>query len=51
MAAAGLKVIMRWDPYDAKGRMLAAIGDDNVVVVIHNELSLGISAPVPKRPI
>ena len=43
----GLKVVMPSGPYEAKGLFLAAIRDDNPVVVVLNKLSLGLSAEVP----
>ncbi|MFN0090867.1 MAG: alpha-ketoacid dehydrogenase subunit beta [Acidimicrobiales bacterium] len=46
----GLKVVMPSGPYEAKGLLLAALEDDNVVVVINNKLALGVSAPVPEAP-
>ena len=46
----GLKVVMPSGPYEAKGLLLAAIADDNVVVVVNNKLSLGMSGPVPEEP-
>ena len=45
----GLKVVMPSGAYEAKGLLLSAIDDDNVVVVINNKLSLGRSAPVPEE--
>jgi acetoin:2,6-dichlorophenolindophenol oxidoreductase subunit beta len=46
----GLKVVMPSGAFEAKGLVLAAIQDDNPVVVILNKLSLGVTAPVPEQP-
>jgi pyruvate dehydrogenase E1 component beta subunit len=46
----GLKVVMPSGPYEAKGLLLAAIADDNVVVVVNNKVCLGLSGPVPEEP-
>ncbi len=45
----GLKVLMPSNPYDAKGLLVAAIRDDNPVIVIDNKLSLGMSGEVPEE--
>jgi pyruvate dehydrogenase E1 component beta subunit len=46
----GLKVVMPSGAYEAKGLLLAAIFDDNPVVVINNKFSLGRKAAVPEEP-
>jgi pyruvate/2-oxoglutarate/acetoin dehydrogenase E1 component len=43
----GLKVVMPATPHDVKGLLVAAIRDDNPVVVIENKLSLGMTGDVP----
>ena len=45
----GLKVIMPSTPYDAKGLLIAAIRDDNPVIVVFNKLSLALSGEVPEE--
>jgi pyruvate dehydrogenase E1 component beta subunit len=45
----GLKVVMPSTPYDAKGLLIAAVRDDNPVIVIFNKLSLGITGEVPEE--
>lgn len=45
----GLKVVMPSTPYDAKGLLVAAVLDDNPVLVIENKLSLGVMGPVPEE--
>ncbi len=45
----GLKVLMPSTPYDAKGLLIAAIRDDNPVIVIENKLSLGLRGEVPEE--
>jgi pyruvate dehydrogenase E1 component beta subunit len=37
-------------PYEAKGLLLSAVDDDNVVVVVNNKVCLGLSGPVPEDP-
>ncbi|MCC6383167.1 MAG: alpha-ketoacid dehydrogenase subunit beta [Dehalococcoidia bacterium] len=44
----GLKVVMPATPYDAKGLLLAAVRDDNPVVVVFNKRSLGMQGDVPE---
>lgn len=44
----GLKVVMPSTPYDAKGLLVAAIRDDNPVIVVEQKLSLGLRGPVPE---
>lgn len=44
----GLKVVMPATPYDAKGLLIAAIEDDNPVVVIEHRWLYNISGPVPE---
>ena len=45
----GLKVVMPSGPYEAKGLLIAAIRDDNPVIVVENKLSLGMQAEVPEE--
>jgi len=45
----GLKVVMPSNPYDAKGLLVAAIRDDNPVIVVENKLSLGLVGEVPEE--
>lgn len=45
----GLKVVMPATPYDAKGLLIAAIRDDNPVLVIESKLSLGLTGEVPEE--
>ncbi len=45
----GLKVVMPSNPYDAKGLLVAAIRDDNPVIVVENKLSLGLMGEVPEE--
>ena len=45
----GLKVVMPSTPYDAKGLLVAAIRDDNPVIVVEQKLSLGLKGPVPEE--
>ena len=45
----GLKVVMPSTPYDAKGLLVAAIRDDNPVIVVENKLSLGLTGDVPEE--
>ncbi|MEY2430961.1 MAG: acetoin:2,6-dichlorophenolindophenol oxidoreductase subunit beta [Acidimicrobiaceae bacterium] len=46
----GLKVVMPSGAYEAKGLLLAAIREDNPVIVVFNKLSLGMTAAVPEEP-
>ena len=46
----GLKVVMPATPYDAKGLLIAAIRDDNPVIVVFNKMSLAIKGEVPEAP-
>jgi pyruvate/2-oxoglutarate/acetoin dehydrogenase E1 component len=46
----GLKLVMPSNPYDAKGLLLAAIRDDNPVIVCFNKMSLGMMGEVPEEP-
>lgn len=44
----GLKVVMPSNPFDAKGLLVAAVRDNNPVIVIDNKLSLGMRCDVPE---
>ncbi|HZQ35416.1 MAG TPA: alpha-ketoacid dehydrogenase subunit beta [Dehalococcoidia bacterium] len=44
----GLKVVMPSNPYDAKGLLVAAVRDDNPVIVVDNKLLLGMQGKVPE---
>jgi pyruvate dehydrogenase E1 component beta subunit len=44
----GLKVVMPSGPYEAKGLMIAAVRDDNPVIVVNNKLLLGQTGVVPE---
>ena len=44
----GLKVVMPSNPYDAKGLLVAAVRDDNPVIVVDNKMQLGMSGDVPE---
>jgi pyruvate dehydrogenase E1 component beta subunit len=44
----GLKVVMPATPYDAKGLTVAAVRDDNPVVIMLNKLLLGAKGAVPE---
>lgn len=46
----GLKVVMPSGAYEAKGLLLAAIRENNPVIVVFNKLSLGMTASVPEEP-
>jgi acetoin:2,6-dichlorophenolindophenol oxidoreductase subunit beta len=46
----GLKVVMPATPYDAKGLLIAAIREDNPVIVVFNKMSLGLTEEVPEAP-
>jgi len=46
----GLKVIMPSNPYDAKGLLIAAIQDDNPVVMLEHRWSYWMEGNVPKEP-
>ena len=46
----GLKVVQPTTPYDAKGLIIAAARDDNPVIVVLNNMSLGLTGPVPEGP-
>jgi pyruvate dehydrogenase E1 component beta subunit len=46
----GLKVVAPSDPYTTKGLLIAAIRDDDPVIVAINKRSLGRSGPVPEEP-
>ena len=45
----GLKVVMPTTPYDAKGLLVAAIRDDNPVLVIEGKASLAVRGEVPEE--
>ncbi|GAB4196146.1 MAG: alpha-ketoacid dehydrogenase subunit beta [Roseiflexaceae bacterium] len=45
----GLKVVMPSNPYDAKGLLLAAIQDDNPVIVIEHKLLYKTKGHVPEE--
>jgi pyruvate dehydrogenase E1 component beta subunit len=45
----GLKVALPSSPYDVKGLMVAAVRDDNPVVVVLNKRMLGSRGPVPEE--
>ncbi len=45
----GLKVAMPSSPHDVKGLMVAAVRDDNPVVVVLNKRMLGVKGPVPEE--
>lgn len=45
----GLKVVMPSTPYDAKGLLLAAIADENPVIVIEHKLLYKTRGPVPEE--
>ena len=47
MHVPGLKVVAPSNAYDAKGCMIAAIRDDNPVIVVEHRLLYGTEAPVP----
>ncbi|MEP7214954.1 MAG: alpha-ketoacid dehydrogenase subunit beta [Anaerolineaceae bacterium] len=44
----GLKVVMPSGPYEAKGLMVAAVRDDNPVLVINTKTLLGMRSEVPE---
>jgi len=46
----GLKVMMPATPYDMKGAIIAAVRDDNPVIVIMNKVSLALTGEVPEAP-
>jgi len=43
----GLKIVTPSNAYDAKASMIAAIRDDNPVIVVEHRLLYGLEAPVP----
>jgi pyruvate dehydrogenase E1 component beta subunit len=45
----GLKVVMPSGPYEAKGLMIAAVKDDNPVMVVNVKTILGLRAEVPEE--
>ncbi len=45
----GLKVVMPSGPYEAKGLMIAAVRDDNPVIVVNTKTLLGLQADVPEE--
>jgi acetoin:2,6-dichlorophenolindophenol oxidoreductase subunit beta len=44
----GLKVVMPSNPYDAKGLLVAAVHDNNPVIMIDNKILLGMRGEVPE---
>jgi acetoin:2,6-dichlorophenolindophenol oxidoreductase subunit beta len=46
----GLKVMMPATPYDMKGSIIAAVRDENPVIVIMNKVSLALTGEVPEAP-
>ncbi|MEI3613772.1 alpha-ketoacid dehydrogenase subunit beta [Pseudogracilibacillus sp. SO30301A] len=48
-AIPGVKVVVPSNPYDAKGLMLAAVEDDNVVVFSEDKSIYGIKGEVPEE--
>ncbi len=46
----GLKVVMPSNPYDAKGLLIAAVRDDNPVIVCDNKTLLAMRGEVPEEP-
>jgi pyruvate/2-oxoglutarate/acetoin dehydrogenase E1 component len=50
MHVPGLKVVAPSNAYDAKGCMIAAIRDDNPVIIVEHRLLYGTEAPVPVEP-
>ncbi|MCB2101825.1 MAG: alpha-ketoacid dehydrogenase subunit beta [Rhodobacterales bacterium] len=50
-AVPGLKVALPADPVDAKGMLLAAVADDNPVVIIEHRWVHYVSGPVPAGPV
>jgi len=48
-AIAGVKVVVPSNPYDAKGLMLAAIEDDNLVVFSEDKMLYGLKGEVPEE--
>ncbi|WP_153731406.1 alpha-ketoacid dehydrogenase subunit beta [Sporosarcina obsidiansis] len=47
-AIPGVKVVVPSNPYDAKGLMLAAIEDDNLVVFSEDKMLYGVKGDVPE---
>jgi pyruvate dehydrogenase E1 component beta subunit len=45
----GLKVVMPSGPYEAKGLMVAAVRDDNPVIVVNTKTILGLKGHVPEQ--
>lgn len=44
----GLKVVMPSNPYDAKGLLVAAVRDDDPVIVVDNKMQMGMQGEVPE---
>lgn len=45
----GIKVVMPYSPYDAKGMLIGAIADSNPVIFIEHRWLHNISCPVPEK--
>lgn len=50
MHVPGLKVVAPSNAYDAKGCLIAAVRDNNPVIVVEHRLLYYTDAPVPERP-
>ena len=46
----GLKVVAPTTPHDAKGCMIAAIRDDNPVIMVEHRMLFGLTGIVPEEP-
>ena len=49
-AIPGVKVVVPSNPYDAKGLLMAAVQDDNLVVFSEDKTLLGQKGDVPEEP-